>query len=345
MDGPWRVLLGHQPPAVVEQEVREDRGDGHGADPGVEDDLEPGRELVVELGHGDRDDAHPEAAATTTRLALPSYSTLLRVRMPLAATVPNRTSPAPPRTGSGTTATTAPDSDDEAALDAGDGHRGGEHVGLEAASDVAAGQLLVDHLADGQDVGRRLGHDHQHHDEHGDDRADEERRRPEVERRAELEQGRVAEPGEVGGAERDRHQGAEHQPEQDRHPAEEPGRNRQMSMMMSRVAAARPTLRTDPNSGEFAAPRAQWTAPGEQGRNDHRDHGPGDDRGEEPQQAGEERGDGQADRPATMRAPKMARGPASPPPRVVPMASMVETAANEVPCTMGRRAPSRHTPR
>jgi hypothetical protein len=35
-----------------------------------------------------------------------------------------------------------------------------------------------------------------------------------------------------------------------------------MSMMMSRVAAARPTLRTDPNSGELGAPRAQRTATG-----------------------------------------------------------------------------------
>ncbi len=49
--------------------------------------------------------------------------------------------------------------------------------------------------------------------------------------------------------------------------------------------------------------------------------------------------------PATISDPKIARRPSSPPPRVVPMASMVATAANEVPCTMGRRAPSRHRPR
>ena len=43
-----------------------------------------------------------------TRLRLPSYFTLLRVRMPDAATVPNRTIPAPPRTAVGTAATTRP---------------------------------------------------------------------------------------------------------------------------------------------------------------------------------------------------------------------------------------------
>ena len=43
-----------------------------------------------------------------TMLALPEKSTRLSVRMPLAATVPNRASPAPPRTGSGTRATSAP---------------------------------------------------------------------------------------------------------------------------------------------------------------------------------------------------------------------------------------------
>lgn len=50
----------------------------------------------------------PIETATTTRFELPSKLTLPSVRTPLAATVANRTSPAPPRTGSGRAATAAP---------------------------------------------------------------------------------------------------------------------------------------------------------------------------------------------------------------------------------------------
>lgn len=50
-------------------------------------------------------------------------------------------------------------------------------------------------------------------------------------------------------------------------------------------------------------------------------------------------------RPEISRAPKMARSPAVPPPWEAPTASMVETAANEVPCTIGWRAPIFQTPR
>src|SRR5690625_4921123 len=46
--------------------------------------------------------------ATMIRFMLPSYFTLPRVRMPAAATDPNSTMPAPPRTGGGITATTPP---------------------------------------------------------------------------------------------------------------------------------------------------------------------------------------------------------------------------------------------
>ena len=49
-------------------------------------------------------------------------------------------------------------------------------------------------------------------------------------------------------------------------------------------------------------------------------------------------------RPATSSAPKMARRPATPP-SAVPIARIVDTAANEVPCTIGCRAPNFHTPR
>ena len=49
-------------------------------------------------------------------------------------------------------------------------------------------------------------------------------------------------------------------------------------------------------------------------------------------------------RPATIRAPKTARRPSTPP-CAVPTARMVDTAANEVPCTIGCRAPNFHTPR
>ena len=49
-------------------------------------------------------------------------------------------------------------------------------------------------------------------------------------------------------------------------------------------------------------------------------------------------------RPATIRAPKTARRPSTPP-CAVPTARMVDTAANDVPCTIGCRAPNFHTPR
>ena len=48
--------------------------------------------------------------------------------------------------------------------------------------------------------------------------------------------------------------------------------------------------------------------------------------------------------PATSRAPKMARSPSGPP-VLVPIARMVDTAANEVPWTRGWRAPSFQKPR
>jgi len=47
--------------------------------------------------------------------------------------------------------------------------------------------------------------------------------------------------------------------------------------------------------------------------------------------------------PATSRAPNTARRP-SVPPSAVPTARMVDTAANEVPWTIGCRAPIFHTP-
>src|SRR3712207_16961 len=55
--GEDRRLVG-LPAPHVEQQVQEDGGDRGGADAGVEDDLEPAREGLVELRDGDRDDAH-----------------------------------------------------------------------------------------------------------------------------------------------------------------------------------------------------------------------------------------------------------------------------------------------
>ena len=51
---------------------------------------------------------NPIEVATMIRFMLSSYSTFERMRIPLAATVPNRTMPAPPRTGLGIAATTRP---------------------------------------------------------------------------------------------------------------------------------------------------------------------------------------------------------------------------------------------
>jgi hypothetical protein len=51
-----------------------------------------------------------------------------------------------------------------------------------------------------------------------------------------------------------------------------------------------------------------------------------------------------ATRPATSRAPKTARRPSTPPPSARPTAKILDTAAKEVPCTMGCRAPSFYTP-
>ena len=48
--------------------------------------------------------------------------------------------------------------------------------------------------------------------------------------------------------------------------------------------------------------------------------------------------------PATMTAPKIAVRPAAPPPAPLPIASIDATAANEVPCTSGCRAPMRQMP-
>ena len=48
--------------------------------------------------------------------------------------------------------------------------------------------------------------------------------------------------------------------------------------------------------------------------------------------------------PATITAPKMYCSPTTPPPASLPMASIEATAANEVPCTSGSRAPIRQMP-
>ena len=121
------------------------------------------------------------------RFMLFRYSTLARVRMPLAATVPNSTMPAPPRTGVGTAATTRPSTgsrpehhqddaagrDHEAALDPGDGDQAnvlgeralgegtedrrdeaGNHVCPQARGDPLRIDLGAHDFADGQDVGR-----------------------------------------------------------------------------------------------------------------------------------------------------------------------------------------------
>ena len=42
--------------------------------------------------------------------------------------------------------------------------RGGAHVGPQTGGDALAVDLGAEDLADGQQVGRRLGHDHQDHD-------------------------------------------------------------------------------------------------------------------------------------------------------------------------------------
>ena len=49
--------------------------------------------------------------------------------------------------------------------------------------------------------------------------------------------------------------------------------------------------------------------------------------------------------PATSTAPKMYCNPATPPPASLPMASIEATAANDVPCTSGSRAPIFQMPR
>ena len=49
--------------------------------------------------------------------------------------------------------------------------------------------------------------------------------------------------------------------------------------------------------------------------------------------------------PATSTAPKMYCSPATPPPASLPMASIEATAANDVPCTSGSRAPIFQMPR
>ena len=114
--------------------------------------------------------------------------------------------------------------------------------------------------------------------------------------------------------------------------------------MISRVAAASPMLRIDPYSGLVAGPSAQRMATGSReipmtvitvpvttgGKNRSSLVKNGEIR--------------KAMAPATMRAPKIARSPASPP-SGAPMATMVETAANDVPCTIGSRAPIFQTPR
>ena len=142
--------------------------------------------------------------------------------MPLAATVPNRTMPAPPSTDSGTAATTRPKDgqqaqhhqdhptggDNKAALDARDGHqahvlgkgalgegakdggdKAGGHVGAQSGGDALGVHLGVNNLPHGQDVGCGFRQDHQHHNQHGDDGGDVEGGQAKVERHGQLKNG------------------------------------------------------------------------------------------------------------------------------------------------------------
>ena len=128
------------------------------------------------------------------RFMLFLYSTLARVRMPLAATVPNSTMPAPPRTGVGTAATTRPRTGSRPRItritppalttkrlltpvmatsptfwakalwvkELKSGEMAlDSHVGAQPVADALGVDLGADDLADGQDVGRGLGQGHQ----------------------------------------------------------------------------------------------------------------------------------------------------------------------------------------
>ena len=145
--------------------------------------------------------------------------------MPLAATVPNNASPAPPSTGSGIAAMIAPSFGKSPstsrippltattkrllmpvsatsptfcanALTGNPFNRPPEtavdRVSARSPFDhgLAVGRA-TDHHADGEQVGRGLGHDHQHHDDHRHDRGDLECRRAEMERSGDREAWRL----------------------------------------------------------------------------------------------------------------------------------------------------------
>jgi hypothetical protein len=116
-----------------------------------------------------------------------------------------------------------------------------------------------------------------------------------VERRGELEQPRRPELAEVGGAEGNRDQGAEHQAEQDRHPVEEAAQEPVDQHDDQQGRRGQADVAHGAELGRVLRPERPADRHREQGHADHRDHGPGDDRREEPEQAGEERGHGEAD--------------------------------------------------
>lgn len=113
--------------------------------------------------------------------------------------------------------------------------------------------------------------------------------------------------------------------------------------MISRVAPARPMLRIEPYPGVFAVPSAHRIATGSSDTPMTVMTVPVTTGGKNRSSLVKNGAISSAMAPATMSAPKMARSPASPP-SGAPMASMVETAANDVPCTIGSRAPIRQTP-
>src|SRR5215212_8585642 len=198
----------------------------------------------------------PRASVTATMMtfAFRSKSTLERVRIPVAATVPKSAKPAPPSTGRGIAATTAASlgkspsriRNTPAAATTqrlltpvrrtsptfwayavyGKAFKTPPSA-VESPSARSPGQVVLadrlpNDLTHRDGVARGLDHGHKHDQDHGEYRRELEGRHTEEERRGDAERGRLTDPAEVCYPDDGSDDGAENQAEEHRYPACKP---------------------------------------------------------------------------------------------------------------------------
>src|SRR5690606_16223158 len=215
----------------------------------MEDGFEPGREVVIEAGHGDGDHAEADGRGDDHQIHVVAVVHLGqgadaagrdRAEQHDAGAAEYRgryrgDDPADDRQQAERDEDQAAGGHDIAALHAGDGHQAdvlgecalgegaeqrrddaGDHVGAQTVTEAFGVDPGVDDVTHGENVGRGFHQDHHHHDQHRDDRRHFEYRHAEVQWRRKRQHRPFADPGKVGHAECQGDQRADHHGQQNR---------------------------------------------------------------------------------------------------------------------------------